>query len=205
MVAKQTLSRARILSTAFELVEEESLDGLSMRRLADRLEVAPMSLYNYIPNKDALLDGLVEEMLNEVDLPPPADPSPKFRLKAVALALRAAAQRHPEVFRIVALRPPPPPLLEVLEFEISNLLSLGFERESATAALRISLGYVFGYTRLETGGFFPALGKMEDMAAIADDFPEVAESSEYLSAWDHDEEFERGLDALLSGLGSHDA
>lgn len=200
MGTKPALSRELILSTAFRLVEKEGLDRLSMRRLADRLGVAPMSLYNHIPNKDALLDGLVAEMISEVLLPDPEGSSPRERLRAIASSVREAARRHPELFRIIAVRRPSSALLQVLDAEIANLLGLGFERQEATAALRIFLGYVFGYTRLETGGFFPALGDADTIAGIAGTYPQVAKSSDYLAAWDPNLEFERGLEALLDGL-----
>lgn len=200
---KRTLTRARILKAALKIVEREGLDGLSMRRLADKLDVGTMSLYNHVPNKEALLDGIVELMLLEVDLSFASEKTPSARLRHFAHAMRAAAQRHPEVFRIIAVRPPSAPLLTALDGEVENLRALGFDRQEATQALRLSLGYVFGYVRLETGGFFPGLGAFGQRDGQTSDYPEIAEVADYLTEWDPDREFGVGLDALLSGLGAN--
>lgn len=199
---KRALTRTRILRGALRLVERDGLDGLSMRRLADELRVGTMSLYNHIPNKDALLDGIVELMLLGVNLPEPSGNNPATHVRRIAHALRAAAHRHPEVFRIIALRPPPPPLLAALDLEVENLRGMGFDRKKATRALRLSIGYVFGYVRLETGGFFPGLGDIGRTDGAVDDYPEMADVADYLSEWNPDREFDAGLDALLDGLGA---
>lgn len=196
------MTRARILQAALSLVDEEGLDALSMRRLADRLEVATMSLYNHVPNKESLLDGIVELMLLEVDLSSGRGRTPAARLREIAHALRAAAHRHPEVFRIIAIRPPPPALLSALDVEMENLRAMGFDRRRATQALRLSIGYVFGYVRLETGGFFPELAHVGDEDGRMRAYPKIADVAGYLYGFNADREFDVGLNALLSGLGA---
>src|SRR5919201_4134693 len=63
------LSKDRVLRAAVELADAHGVEAVSMRRLAQELGVEAMSLYNHVANKDEILDGLVETVANEVDIP----------------------------------------------------------------------------------------------------------------------------------------
>lgn len=198
---KKPLSRQRIVEAAIELVDSEGLDALSMRRLAGHLDAGTMSLYNHVPNKEALLDAMVEHILTDVAGDRSDDPL--IRLRNVCLALRQAAHAHPEIFRIIAVRPPAAPsLLHTLEVELENLNDLGFDPSTTANALRILFGYVFGYIRLETGGFYSQLLRLkEDVPALdASAYPGMAAASAHLADWKPEVEFQQGLDAILAGL-----
>ena len=67
---REPLTRERVLRAAVELADEEGLERLSMRHLASRLGVKAMSLYNHVANKDEILDGIVELLVDEIDVPP---------------------------------------------------------------------------------------------------------------------------------------
>ena len=67
---RRPLSRRRVLEAAVRFADREGLEALSMRRLGAELGVEAMSLYNHVPNKDALLDGMVEVLLGELEVPP---------------------------------------------------------------------------------------------------------------------------------------
>src|SRR5918998_4367880 len=68
VVKRRPLSRRRILETAVRYVDREGLEALSMRKLGSELGVEAMSLYNHVPNKSALLDGMVEVLLGELEV-----------------------------------------------------------------------------------------------------------------------------------------
>src|SRR5215217_6630955 len=70
VVKRRPLSRRRILEAAVRFVDREGLEALSMRKLGSELGVEAMSLYNHVPNKGALLDGMVEVLLGELEVPP---------------------------------------------------------------------------------------------------------------------------------------
>ncbi|MGQ0483329.1 MAG: TetR/AcrR family transcriptional regulator [Pseudonocardia sp.] len=74
--ARAALSRERIVSATVELIERDGADAVSMRRVAGLLGVAPMSLYNHVPNKAALLDAVAERIMTEVVPPDPAAADP---------------------------------------------------------------------------------------------------------------------------------
>ena len=64
------LSRDRVLRAAVALADTGGIESLSMRKLGDELGVEAMSLYNHVANKDDLLDGMIDAVFAEIDLPP---------------------------------------------------------------------------------------------------------------------------------------
>src|SRR5690242_18844781 len=87
------LSRERILETALAVVEADGLEALSMRRLAQQLDVWPMSLYRYFQDKDALLDALAEAVAEEITLPS-AQGSWRHQVRDLVDRARGAFDRH---------------------------------------------------------------------------------------------------------------
>src|SRR5215218_3500871 len=98
---RRPLSRRRILEAAVRFVDREGLEALSMRELG----VEAMSLYNHVPNKSALLDGMVEVLLGELEIPP-EDEGWERRIREAYRAFRRLAHEHPNVFPLLVVRPP---------------------------------------------------------------------------------------------------
>ena len=91
---RETLTRERVLHAALDLADERGIDALSMRELGRHLGVDAMSLYNHVDNKDDLLNGIVDLVVGEIDLPPDeVDWSDAMRTRA--LCAQAAFTRHP--------------------------------------------------------------------------------------------------------------
>ena len=90
---RKPLSRERILAAALELVDEQGIDALSMRKLGQSLGYEAMSLYNHVANKDDLLDGILDLVLAEMEPPDPAGGLPAIR--ASAISAHEALKRHP--------------------------------------------------------------------------------------------------------------
>ena len=103
------LSRDIVLAKALELVDAEGLDALTMRRLGQELGRDPMSLYRYAENRAALLDGVTELVLNQLNIHP-EDPDWKEQLRKIAHNLRMLALRHPNVVPLLVTRPLSTPL-----------------------------------------------------------------------------------------------
>jgi AcrR family transcriptional regulator len=95
------LSRAKILATALEVIDEAGLEGLSMRRLGKELGVDPMAVYHHVPNKEELLRAVVHDVFSR--MPSPATEGPwRDRVRSWAHAYRDLALAHPNlVLRIV--------------------------------------------------------------------------------------------------------
>src|SRR4028118_2057504 len=107
------LDRRRILGAALEYIDRNGLGALTMRRLGAHLGVEAMALYRYVPGREQLLDGVVETVIDELY----GDPGVPLRaahgwqdfLQRLAHGVRRIALAHPEVFPLVATRPPAPP------------------------------------------------------------------------------------------------
>src|SRR6266480_3495569 len=98
------ISREAVLAAALRLADEQGLDAVTMHAVARRLQVTPMALYRHVDDKNALLDGLVEMLLTEYQLPR-AEGEWDERLTALADGIRDTARRHPAVFPLLLTRP----------------------------------------------------------------------------------------------------
>src|ERR687891_2960838 len=96
VVKRRPLSRRRILEAAVRFVDREGLDALSMRKLGSELGVEAMSLYNHVPNKSALLDGMVEVLLGELEILS-ENYGWEERIREGYRAFRRLAHKHPDV------------------------------------------------------------------------------------------------------------
>src|SRR5918992_4932917 len=92
--AEAPLSRDRILAAAVRLADREGIEALSMRKLAQQLGVDPMSLYNHVRDKEALLDGIVDVVVGEIELVA-LGADWRSSLRETILAARRTMLRHP--------------------------------------------------------------------------------------------------------------
>jgi len=93
------LTRDQVLQTAITVADDEGIEGLTMRRMAEVLGVHPTSIYNHVPNKEAILQGVIETLLVEADLPMEV-PDWQSWIRGVAAAIRRVARAHPGAFMI---------------------------------------------------------------------------------------------------------
>jgi AcrR family transcriptional regulator len=203
------LTRARIVAEAVAVIEEAGLDGVTMRGLARRLGVDTMSLYNHVDGRDALLDAVAEFVLADV-----APPRPTGNLRedvtAIARAFRATATRYPNCAPLVLTRQlGSSAALAPVEAGLSILRTAGFPPERAVHVLRAALAYVVG-TLLREVSASPAfsgddrLGAAHRHAELASSgFAHVAEAAPHLAVCDHHDEFEFGLDLVITALELH--
>ncbi len=199
---RNPLNRERVLEAAVRFVDREGLDALSMRRLGAELGVEAMSLYNHVPNKDALLDGMVEVILGELEVPP-ENGDWEERIRDGYRAFRRLAHEHPNVFPLLVNRPPNTmDGVWLVEEFLRTLGDAGFDRRTALHAFRALSSYTFGYAMAEIRGFaLEPDGSRRGVQKIPRaEFPRISELKPYLEKLDHDAEFEFGLDLILTGL-----
>ena len=199
---RRPLSRRRVLEAAVRFADREGLDALSMRKLGADLGVEAMSLYNHVPNKDALLDGMVEVLLGELEVPP-EEAGWEERVRDAYRGFRRLARSHPNVFPLLVLRPPDTmDGVWLVEEFLKTMRQAGFDAATALYAFRTLSAYATGYAMAEIRGFAMEPGGDRDGAAAlpAQEFPNIAEVGEKLGGVDHDAEFEFGLDLILGGL-----
>ena len=213
------LDRARILTAAIELIDEAGLRELNMRGLGARLGVEAMALYRHFPSRDALLDGIVETVIDELYADPQVQLLPEDGwedyLRRLAAGVRSIALRHPEVFPLIATRPPAapwirPPLrsLRWVEAFLQSLLSRGFSDDAAVYAYRAFSSFLLGHLLLEVSAKGVDTGPVEETdpgarpAAVGVDasHPQLLRLAPRL-AEDHAAlEFEDSLTSLLTRL-----
>lgn len=188
------------------VADEGGLDALSMRAVATRLDVTPMTLYGYFRDKTALLDGLVGHLLDEIG-PPHSDVGWREQLHAVAEGARAAARRHPAVFPLLFARPAvTPDAVRVVEPLFRALLDAGVPGQEVPRLERMLSTFVLGFAVSETSGRFsaaaPSPGERRT-ALSADAIPAHHELGEALDGpVDWDAEFRADLDELLAVVES---
>jgi AcrR family transcriptional regulator len=199
---RQPLNRRRILEAAIRVADREGLGALSMRRLGAELGVEAMSLYNYFPNKNALLDGMAEALLGKLEIPP-KQVGWEERIREAYRSFRRLAHEHPNVFPLFVTRPPDTmDGVWLVETFLETLREAGFDPETSLHAFRALSSYTVGYSMAEIRGFAmePASTRAGARELPAEEFPRLSELSPYLEGVDHDAEFEFGLDLIFNGL-----
>jgi AcrR family transcriptional regulator len=202
VVGRQPLNRRRVLEAAVWFADREGLEALTMRRLGAELGVEAMSLYNHVPNKSALLDGMVEVLLGEMEIPA-EDHGWEERIREGYRAFRRLAHEHPNVFPLLVNRPPDTmDGVWLVEAFLKTLEEAGFGKETALHAFRVLSSYTFGYAMAEIRGFAlePEGSRLGAHGLSAEEFPRLSELGPQLERVDHDAEFEFGLDLILDGL-----
>jgi len=214
------LSKERVLSTAVELADRGGLESLSMRKLADELGVAAMSLYYYVPNKDELITGMVDLVFEEIELPPIGhDWKPAMRQRA--LSTRNALNRHRWAVGLMESREMPGPAsIRVHNTVLGYLREGGFSIEATIQAYSVLDAYIYGYALQEkTVPFEDREGaaalaqeqarqletqaQEQQLAALAEQYPYIAEVvAGHVANVGHDfgQAFEHGLDLILDAL-----
>lgn len=168
----QQLSRGRIVSEAIALLDSEGATGLSMRKLAARLGVAPMSLYHHFADKSALLEAVAEAPMADLASPPPDVPWDQ-QLTAISASFRAITRAHPAVAWMIMVDERPQALNRIAEEVVTRLVGLGFTPADAASVLRTFVRYLIGSAVMEVSAHFA---------------PEEVEQA-----------FEEGLTLLLAG------
>jgi AcrR family transcriptional regulator len=189
---KQPLSRDTILDAAVALLDREGMAGLSMRRLGASLGVEAMSLYNHIPSKEALFDGIHERILVSLDQPPNLRSWQAF-VRQQGQALHRALLAHPHAIPLFATRPAATPAaVERLDRYLQILLSAGFKPLDALSIVQLVAQLVVGHAMWAT-----SVDKIVVHEAPA---TYVEQVERVLHKWDPDRELELGLDALVHGF-----
>lgn len=173
-----------------------------MRKLGAELGVEAMSLYNHVPNKEALLDGMVEVLLGELEVPAKSKDWEE-RVRGAYRAFRRLAHEHPNIFPLLVTRPPDTMYgAWLVEEFLETLHGAGFDAETGLHAYRVLSSYAAGYAMAEIRDFSLQSGAAPPGSAnlSTEEFPRLAEISPKVRDMDLDAEFELGLDLILSGL-----
>ncbi|GIJ45557.1 TetR family transcriptional regulator [Virgisporangium aliadipatigenens] len=145
---RQTLTVDRIVDTAIGMADADGLDAVTMRRVAQALDVAPMTLYTYVPDKATLVELMFDRALGAMARTEPAGAHWRDRLTAVAHDNRALYEAHPWIAACSTSRPAlGPGVCAKYEYELNALEGLGLADVDQDAALTFLLEFVAGIAR----------------------------------------------------------
>ena len=211
------LSRERVLQAAIALADQGGIESLTMRKLARALGVEAMSLYNHVANKGDLVDGIVDVVVSEIELPSAEDW--EVAIREYAISAHEALLRHPWACSLVmsptTTRAARTQRLRYMEWLLGLLREAGFSPALTYHAYHALDGHILGFTLWQLGHSAGAkeLGDPKGLADFAvtflrelqasGDYPYLAEHVEqHITAQSDDSgrEFEFGLDLILDGL-----
>ena len=205
------LSRERVLETAIVVADQHGLEALSMRKLADELRVAAMSLYHHVPNKDQLLDAMIDVVFSEIELPS-TDDDWQTAMRKRAVSTREALNRHRWAVGLMEGRSSHGPSnLRLHDAVLGCLRRAGFSLEMTVHAYSVQDAYIYGFALQqadmtpETSDDFAATAEqqMETYKDVLADYPhlvEVVGGHVATAGYDYETEFLFGLDLILAGL-----
>ncbi|BBG03264.1 MULTISPECIES: TetR/AcrR family transcriptional regulator [Pseudonocardia] len=208
-MARQQLSRERVLAAATELADREGIAALTIRAVANRLGSAPMAVYHHVAGKDEILDGLVDTVFAEIDEPVPGQPW-RPELARRSRSARAALARHPWAAPLLdSRRRPGHATLAQHDAVLGTLLSDGFDLPAAGHAFALLDAFVYGFALQEAAlPFAPdtiEAGAQEIVAALPDgSYPHLARfAAERIGpGYAFGDEFDVGLELVLDAIGT---
>lgn len=200
------LTPERIVKAALEIVDKGGLESLSMRRLGKQLGVDPMAIYYHVPNKNALYDRLVEHLWLGVVLPEEADDeSWQEVLYAVFGAFRERLLGHPRAALLLGARPgTTPTMLRLIDDLLGRLEAKGLGGKEAMQLIDCLSAFTVGKVLGEIGeaqGDLSTSVKTALAAITPETHPHLVATMQSGYVFAPDEEFERGLRALIVGWG----
>ncbi|MFC8527342.1 TetR/AcrR family transcriptional regulator [Nocardia sp. NPDC057227] len=211
MPPRTPLTREHVLRAAVAFADEHGIDSLTMRRLGTLVGVEAMSLYNHVRGKGDLLDGMVDLVFAEIELPG-ADAEWRDAMRARARSARSALARHRWAVGLMESRAAPGrATLRHHDAVIGCLRRAGFSLELTAHAYSVLDSYVYGFALQEAALPFDGPEETADVAnRIMDtlptgDYPYFAELAEHhvlRAGYDHGAEFDYGLELILDGLRS---
>ena len=206
---RPALTHERVVAAAVELADDQGIEALSMRKLAQALGVEAMSLYHHVANKDDLLDAMVDLVFSEIATPAETGPW-RTEVRARCTSLRDVLLRHPwAVGRLNSRRRPGMATLQHHDAVIGCLRAGGFTVRGAAHAFATIDAYVYGFAvqelslPMEPGEDTSELAVEILASAPAEELPHLAEmTAEFVGRPDYAfaNEFEPGLDLILDAL-----
>ena len=222
LAERPALTRDLVIATAMTIADDGGLDLLTMRRLAERLGVEAMSLYHHFPNKNAILDGLVERTFAEIEdevsrLTPAADADSWQRiLRERVLAARRVMLRHPWVPAVMESRSVLVPTMgRYIDAHVGVMRAGGLSYDLIHHSMHALGSRLYGFSQeLTLDGDGSAIAGPADAALMAEALPHLAamlqdvvhDDPDSTLGWCDDQtEFEFGLDILLDGIAQRHA
>lgn len=202
------LTRERIIDVAVEIIERDGETAVSMRRIATELGYGVMSLYNHVPNKDALLDGVAERVMSRRTVPYLPDADWRDQARALVRWFRAISRDNPQCVNLVIERQLRSAAgLHPLELALATVRRAGFDGLTAVRVMRSFVSYALGslvnearLTRMRENADDAVPGYLG--ALDPGEFPNTMELAPAQLDHDHEADFEFGLELLINAVAA---
>jgi AcrR family transcriptional regulator len=198
-----------VLDAAMKLADQSGLEGLSMRKLGQALGVEAMALYYHFANKERVLDGVVDLVFAEIELPV-AGADWKTAMRQRAISVRDALLRHRWAIGLMESRTNPGPAnLRHHDAVIGCLRAAGFDMAATATAYSLLDSYIYGFAMTKMNLPFEDTSDIVEMSeTMLAPFPpgEYQNLADFITehamkpGYDYGNEFEYGLDVILDGL-----
>lgn len=202
------LDRGRILATAVQIADERGVGAVTMREVGSRLGVEAMSLYNHVTNKDDILDGMLDLVIEQFDLPATAEDW-REAMRARALSARRVFGCHPWAPSLLDSRGSNgPSRLRYFDWVLRTLVEAGFSLEDAARAFSLLDSYVYGFGIQQSNFSGGSEASSEEMAAAIlesiplEEYPHLHRMAVHAMevGYDAETDFAFGLEIILDGL-----
>lgn len=209
----RVVSRDQIIEAATRIADEESIEALTIRRLAADVGTGAMTLYSYFRNKEEILDAIADHVLGGFTLPPAEENEPRAVVRSLAFAFLRMMREHPSIVRLFTTRVTTSreSLRGAMEAVVGRLREAGFDGPSAVRAYGLIMHYTLGFAsyqaprpwgksehpdidelRRQRTHFYAALPLAE--------FPHLVSLAGDVTTLPSDEQFEFGLECLIEGF-----
>jgi AcrR family transcriptional regulator len=197
---RRPLTRTRIIAAALALADREGMAAISLRRIASRLGVHVTSLYNHVPTKEAVLDGIVEHLMGAANLPEKVSGWEEW-VRQFADGLRAVARKHPGAITAFHHRPVQgPQAARFPETGLQSFRAAGFDISEAYSAVKSTALVVLGLLIEEVGSREGQKVKTDLRALPPERFPQAHELRKMAvmpDVWAYT------IDTLVAGLAAN--
>jgi len=208
-VPREPVTRERAILAAIDVADAGGIGEVTMRRIADALGVEAMSLYHHVPNKDAILDGMIDVVFREVEVPS-GDVDWKTAMRRRAASMRAALLRHRWAITLMeSRRTPGQANLAHHDAVLGSLRGGGFSIALTGHAYAVLDAYIYGFVHTEINLPFPTTDETQAVAKEifdhlpAGSFPHLVEyATQHVlkPGYSFGDEFEFGLELILDAL-----
>jgi TetR/AcrR family transcriptional regulator, tetracycline repressor protein len=205
-MSSSPLTRERILRVALRMIDANGLSSLSMRKLGAKLGVEGTALYHHYPSKDSIIDAVIAQVMEDVDLAID-EASWVRRLRRILQSQRQTMLAHPNLVPAMATHPfSSMETARLSETILEVLAGAGLEDETALHGYQTLRAYVIGYAITETSGLLAAsVGsnsqrRLDARELASHGLTRLVSIIPTAAAYDHDEDFTRGLEAIMTGL-----
>ncbi|MEU1734546.1 TetR/AcrR family transcriptional regulator [Streptosporangium sp. NPDC020145] len=210
MPPSQPLNRGLVLEAAIRVADRGGVEAITMRRVAQELGVEAMSLYHHVPNKDAILDGVVDMVFAAIELPGAEGDDWREAIRTRSFSARVILSRHSWALGLMdSRRDPGPATLRHHDAVLGVLREAGFTLPMAAHAVSLIDSYVSGFVLQEANLPVRTPDDVEEVAGgilrhlPAEELPyltEMIRDHALQPGYDYTSEFGYGLDLILDAL-----